>query len=76
MSEENKKDDVKVPVWERPVSRVYQYNRDLVGGRQQYKDIIEDIGKRSLNSICAQKVEETNVDHDKEDIKSVSTSGR
>merc|ERR1711915_269871 len=78
MSEENRKEDVRVPIWERPVSRLYQYNRDLVGGRQQYKDIIEDIEKRSSNSITGQKVEETNVDHHKEDsadIKSVSNSG-
>merc|ERR1711915_929034 len=73
MSEENRKEDVKVPIWERPVSRLYQYNRDLVGGRQQYKDIIEDIEKKSSNSRSGQKVEE-----DKEDsaeIKSISTSG-
>merc|ERR1711915_820133 len=73
MSEENRNEDVKVPIWERPVSRLYQYNRDLVGGRQQYKDIIEDIEKKSSNSRSGQKVEEDK--EDSADIKSISTSG-
>merc|ERR1711915_1008508 len=73
MSEENRNEDVKVPIWERPVSRLYQYNRDLVGGRQQYKDIIEDIEKKSSNSRSGQRVEEDK--EDSADIKSVSTSG-